>query len=115
MSYINADEKIAIGVLEKIYKFKNPRTEGEDFAIVPNQNGELKLYSDLAEEKNISENFKNMLKKYFDCDLNKYLKHKNIALKFEKKLTINDKIIDTISHGIKYESDYESKFNNIKI
>ena len=76
LSYINADEKIAIGVLEKIYKYKNPRTEGEDFAIVPNQNGDLKLYSDLAEEKNISENFKKMLKKFFDCDLNKILKHK---------------------------------------
>jgi surface protein len=43
---ITSDEKTSIEVLKKIYKFINPRTP------------ELKLYSDLAEEENISENFK---------------------------------------------------------
>jgi len=56
---ITSDENTSIEVLEMIYKFINPRTpEGEYYEIVPNQNGKLKLYSELAEEENISENFK---------------------------------------------------------
>lgn len=109
---ITSDEKTSIEVLEKIYKFINPRTlEGEFYEIVPNQNGKLKLYSDLAEEENISENFKEMMINYFDYDLNDILKHKDITLKFEKKLTINEKIINIIEKGIKNERDEELKLN----
>ena len=109
---ITSDEKTSIEVLEKIYKFINPRTpEGEFYEIVPNQNGKLKLYSDLAEEENISENFKEMMIDYFDYNLNDILKHKDITLKFEKKLTINEKIINIIEKGIKKERDEELKLN----
>ena len=111
---INKDEKISIKILEKLYKFKNPRTEGEDLLIVPNQNGKLKLYSDLSEEENISENFKKMLKEYFNYDINEILKHRDISLKFEKKLTVNEKIIDIIMKGLKKEIDNENKLKMAK-
>ena len=108
---ITSDEKTSIEILEKINKL-NPRTlEGEFYEIVPNQNGKLKLYSDLAEEENISENFKEMMIDYFDYNLNDILKHKDITLKFEKKLTINEKIINIIEKGIKNEIDEELKLN----
>ena len=114
LSSINNNEKIAIEVLEKIYKFKNPRTEGYNLAIVPNQNGKLKEYSDLSEEQNISESFKKMLNKYFNYDLNDFLKHKDITLKFEKKLAVNENIIDIIVQGINYERSEDLKFEKAK-
>jgi hypothetical protein len=65
-------------------------------------------------ELNISENFKNMLKDYFGYNLNDILKHKDISLKFEKQLTINEAIIDIIVNGIKNEYSSYARLNKAK-
>ena len=48
-----------------------------------------------------------MLKKVFKYNINDILKHKDITLKFEKKLTINDKIVDIIVKGFKKNENHE--------
>ena len=97
-------EKIALNILETLYKYIQPELqENKNIKFIPNQYGKLLSYSQLSEEKDLNEDFKNMLKNYFDYDISYYLKHKNLKYTIEKKLTINEDIINIIDKSFNSE------------
>ena len=65
-------------------------------------------YNELSEEKELNQNFKDMLRKLFKYDISYHLKHKNLKYVINKQLTINEDIINIILKGFKSE-DYDIK------
>ena len=97
---INDDEEKSLRLLETLYRYIPPElNENQSIKFMPNQYGELLPYKDLSEEKDLSQNFKAMLKKYFYLDISSNLKHKKLNYKIDKKLTINEEIIKVIKKG----------------
>ena len=103
---IDQNEDKALRILETLYKYIQPELkDNENLKIVPNQYGNLLGYNELSEEKQLNQNFKNMMKKLFDYDISFYLKHKNLNYSISKILTINEDIIQKINEGFKNDYD----------
>ena len=99
---INENEEIALNILERLYKYMPPELrENSNLKFVPNQYGILLGYNDLNEEKELNQNFKNMLKNLFDYDISYYLKHNKLNYKINKSLSINEEIVQKINDGFK--------------
>ena len=97
---IDDNEEEALRILETLYKYIPPELQiNGSLKLIPNQYGLLLPYNDISEEKNLNQNFKEMLKKYFNYDISFYLKHKNLKYSINKKLTINEEIIEIINDG----------------
>ena len=75
--------------------------ENSKLNYVPNQYGNLLGYNDLSEEKELNQNFKDMLKNLFKYNISYYLKHKKLNYKINKTLSINEEIIQIINDGFK--------------
>ena len=97
---IAEEEDKALHILETLYKYIPPELkENQKLQIVPNQYGMLYGYEELSEEKELNQNFKEMLKKLFNYDISCYLKHKKLNYYISKQLSINDEIIQIINDG----------------
>ena len=108
---IDEIEENALNILVTLYKYIPPELQdNKNIKFVPNQYGNLLSYSQLSEEKDLNQDFKNMLKKYFDYDISYYLKHKNLKYTIDKELTINEEIINIINKGFNISNE-----NNLKI
>ena len=106
LTNIDENEENALKILETLYKYIRPElTENKNIKFMPNQYGNLLSYSQLSEEKDLNQDFKNMLKKFFNYDISYYLKHKNLKYTIEdKQLTINQDILDRIEQGFNGET-----------
>ena len=99
---INVNEETALKILEILYKYMPPELkENSNLNYVPNQYGNLLGYNDLSEEKELNQNFKDMLKNLFKYNISYYLKHKKLNYKINKSLSINEEIIQIINDGFK--------------
>ena len=103
---IHKEEDKALQILETLYKYVQPELNThENIKMVPNQYGNLLGYSELSEEKELNQNFKEMLKNLFDYDISYYLKHKKLNYKISKNLSINEEIIEKINKGFTEDKD----------
>ena len=101
LKLLNNDENVALKILEIFYEFKNPELgKYSDLQIVPNYYGELKAYKELREENNLSENFIEMMKKYFNHDIRKYLKHDKIKISLKQKFEFNKELCELINNNL---------------
>ena len=102
---IDENEDKALSILETIYKYIPPELNiNQNLRFIPNQYGKLLSYNELSEEKELNQNFKDMLKQLFKYDISSYLKHKNLKYVINKQLTINEEITNIIIKGFKPES-----------
>ena len=99
---IDENEDNALLILETLYKYIPPvLEENNELKIVPNQYGDLLNYKEVNEERELNQDFKDMLKNLFGYDISYYLKHKKLKLKIQKELSINEEIIEVIEEGFK--------------
>ena len=102
---INENEEEALNILETIYKYIQPELkENEDIRFVPNQYKQLLEYNKLSEEKDLNQNFKDMLKNIFNYDISCFLKYKKLKYIINKELSINEEIIKIIKKGFSNDS-----------
>jgi hypothetical protein len=105
LNKINKNEEEALNILETIYKYIQPELrENENIKYVPNQYKQLLEYNKLSEEKDLNQNFKDMLKNIFNYDISCFLKYKKIKYTINKELSINEEIIKIIKKGFSNDS-----------
>ena len=105
MYNINVNEEEALKILETIYKYIQPELkENEKIKFVPNQYKQLLEYNKISEEKDLNQNFKDMLKNIFNYDVSRFLKYKKLNYTINKELSINEEIIKVIKKGFSNDS-----------
>ena len=108
---IHKNEEKALSILEILYLYIPPQLEeNSKLKFIPNQYGTLLKYTELNEEKDLNQTFKNMLKYLFKYDISVILKHKKLELKLIKELSINNDIIEIISKGFQ-EKEFTNKYD----
>ena len=99
---ISKNEEDALKILETIYKYIPPElNENKEIKFMPNQYGKLLEYINLSEEKDLNQNFKDMLKNIFNYDISYFLKYKKLNYPINKELSINENIMNIIKKGFK--------------
>ena len=96
--------------MEDLYEFIPPdQRQNRDKKLIPNQLGELCSFNDLFTDENIPNEFKVLLRDYFELDIRNILEDANISIKVAQSLRIDSpKIADQI-RSIFSRGDYYYK------